>query len=163
MINSTSQLFYFYRNSLVRISGLQAVETLLETPELKLKKKQRIWDGSLTTMPVKLWSEFFPAVCAREAEESICCRSPQCCEKTYLWCISLHDVWRLTHGHTLESCFTGIIHWYVSASFVNVEALELLCMSKEARSNTLYFDLQNSLAGCEIDCCHSRTKSSAWC
>ena len=33
-----SQLFYFYQNSSVRMSGLQAIEKLLESPELKLKK-----------------------------------------------------------------------------------------------------------------------------
>ena len=33
-----SQLFYFYQNSSVRMSGLQAIERLLQCPELKLKK-----------------------------------------------------------------------------------------------------------------------------
>lgn len=33
-----SQLFYFYENSSVRMSGLKAIEQLLQTPELKLKK-----------------------------------------------------------------------------------------------------------------------------
>ena len=32
------QLFYFYENSTVRMSGLKKIEQLLETPELKLKK-----------------------------------------------------------------------------------------------------------------------------
>ena len=32
------QLFYFYENSSVRSSGLKALQELLETPELKLKK-----------------------------------------------------------------------------------------------------------------------------
>ena len=32
------QLFYFYENSPVRLSGLKALEELLQTPELKLKK-----------------------------------------------------------------------------------------------------------------------------
>ena len=32
------QLFYFYENSSVRSSGLKALQELLETPALKLKK-----------------------------------------------------------------------------------------------------------------------------
>ena len=32
------QLFYFYENSAVRMSGLKKIDPLLETPELKLKK-----------------------------------------------------------------------------------------------------------------------------
>ncbi len=32
------QLFYFYENSSVRMSGLKSIEALLETPELKLKQ-----------------------------------------------------------------------------------------------------------------------------
>ena len=35
-----SQLFYFYQNSSVRMSGLQASERLLQSPELKLKTVQ---------------------------------------------------------------------------------------------------------------------------
>ena len=33
-----SQLFYFYQNSPVRMSGLKAIQELLETPTLKLKR-----------------------------------------------------------------------------------------------------------------------------
>ena len=33
-----TQLFYFYENSPVRMSGLKAIEQLLQTPELKLKR-----------------------------------------------------------------------------------------------------------------------------
>ena len=32
------QLFYFYENSTVRMSGLKAIEQLLQTPDLKLKQ-----------------------------------------------------------------------------------------------------------------------------
>ena len=66
-----SQLFYFYQNSSVRMSGLKAIEKLLETPELKLKKPADTrWlshENACQTL-VKV----LPAVCVtlgREAEE----------------------------------------------------------------------------------------------
>ena len=65
------QLFYFYENSPVRLSGLKALEELLETPELKLKKPlDTHWlshDAACQTL-----KKVLPAVIAsleREAEE----------------------------------------------------------------------------------------------
>ena len=65
------QLFYFYENSSVRSSGLKALQLLLETPELKLKRPlDTRWlshDAACQTL-----MKVLPAVIAslkREAEE----------------------------------------------------------------------------------------------
>ena len=38
------QLFYFYENSPVSLSGLKAIEEMLQTPELKVWKKKKKLD-----------------------------------------------------------------------------------------------------------------------
>ena len=58
-----SQLFYFYHNSAVRMSGLQEIEKLLESPELKLKKPADTRWLSQTLVRV------FPAVCVSLSQE----------------------------------------------------------------------------------------------
>ena len=45
----TLTTFYFYENSAVRMAGLKAVEQLLQTKELKLKKS---YAGCQLIMPV---------------------------------------------------------------------------------------------------------------
>ena len=66
-----TQLFYFYENSPVRMSGLKAIEQLLQTPELKLKRAADTrWlshDGACQTL-----MKVLPAVITsleREAQE----------------------------------------------------------------------------------------------
>ena len=53
------QLFYFFKNSSVRMAGLKAMEQQLQTKELKLKKLADTHGGCQLTMPVKHWSMFY--------------------------------------------------------------------------------------------------------
>lgn len=153
-----SQLFHFYHNSSVRMSGLQAIEKLLETPELKLKKPADTrWlshDSACQTL-VKV----FPAVCAslsREAEERgdalavglhNVVRKYNFIASLYMMCDILPTVTRLSCALQASCIDVSQLHLLVTST---IEALELLCTSKGPRSNTLDFDLQNSLASCEV-------------
>ena len=83
-----SQLFYFYQNSSVRMSGLQAIERLLESAELKLKKPAELKLKKPAELKLKKPADtrwlssdracqtlvrIFPAVCvslSREAQET---------------------------------------------------------------------------------------------
>ena len=91
-----SQLFYFYHNSAVRMSGLQEIEKLLESPELKLKKPADTrWlyhDNACQTL-----ARVFPAVCvslSREAEErgDALAVGLQCCKEVQLCGLTLQCV-----------------------------------------------------------------------
>ena len=101
----------------------------------------------------------FPAVCAslsREAEERgdalvvglhNVVRKYTFVASLYMMCDVLPTVTRLSCALQASCIDMSQLHFLVTST---VEALELLCISKGARLNTLEFDLQNSLAGCEI-------------
>ena len=156
-----SQLFYFYHNSAVRMSGLQEIEKLLESPELKLKKPaDTSWlshDKACQTL-----ARVFPAVCvslSREAEERgdalavglyvyNVVRKYNFVASLYMMYDVLPAVSRLSC--VLQSSCTDLsqLHSLVSCT---IEALELLCVSTGPRMNILDAELENSLAHCEID------------
>ena len=153
-----SQLFYFYQNSSVRISGLQAIERLLESPELKLKKPadtRWLSSGRACQTLVRV----FPAVCvslSREAQErgdalaiglSNVVRKYNFVASLYMMCDILPPVSRLSCILQSSHIDLSQLHSLVSST---IETLELLCLSKGPRYNMLDFDLENSLAGCEI-------------
>ena len=153
-----SQLFSFYQNSLVRMSGIQAIERLLELPELKLKKPadtRWLSSESACQTPVHV----FPAVCvslSREAEErgdafaiglSNIVRKYNFVASLYMMCDVLPPVSRLSCVLQSSHIDLSQLHSPVSST---IETLELLCLSKGPRYNMLDLDLGNSLAGCEI-------------
>ena len=97
-----------FHNSSVRMSGLQAIEKLLETPKLKLKKPE-IQGGSHMTLPVKLWSKCFhhfaPACLGRLRRGDAL--AVQCCEKVqlsslYMMCDILPTVTHLSCASCID-------------------------------------------------------------
>ena len=152
-----SQLFHFYHNSSVIMYGLQAIEKLLETAELKLKKladTRWLSHDSACQILVKV----FPAVCtslSRETEERgdalavglhNVVRKYNFIASLYMMYDILPTVTRLSC--TLQASCIDVSQLHLSVTST-IEALELLCTSKGPWSNTLDFDLQNSLASCE--------------
>ena len=110
------------------------------------------------TVPVKLWS-VFPAVCAslsREAdgrEDALAVglhnvvRKHNFVASLYMMCDILPTVTRLSCALQASCIDVSQLHLLVTST---IEALELLCTSKGQQSNALDFDLQNSLASCEV-------------
>lgn len=142
-----AQLFHFYHNSSVRMSVLEAIEKLIETPKLKLKKpadtRWLLHDSACQTL-VKV----FPAVCAslsREAEQRgdalavglhNVVRKYSFVASLYMMCDILPTVTRLSCALQASCIDVFQLHLLVTST---IEALELLCTSKGPRSNTLDF------------------------
>ena len=128
------QLFHFYENSSVRMSGLKAIEQILELPEIKLKKAADTrWlshDNACKTL-VKV----LPAVIAsleREATErgdalavglSRVVKHYNFVASLYMMCDVLPKVSRLSRIFQFSTIDMSSLHKYVTTA---VEALKLL-------------------------------------
>ena len=153
-----SQLFYFYQNSSVRMSGLQAIERLLQSPELKLKKPADTrWlshDSACQTL-VKV----FPAVCfslSREAQErgdalalglSKVVRMYNFIATLYMMCDVLPVITRLSCKLQTASIDLSSLHSLVQCT---VQTLQLLRDFTGVRLNSLDADFDDSLSECGI-------------
>ena len=150
------QLFYFYENSSVRSSGLKALQELLETPALKLKKPLDVrWlshDNACQTL-----KRVLPAVIAsleREAEErgealavglSRVVQRYNFIGTLYMMCDALPKVSRLSRIFQLSTLDMSELHKHVSTT---VEGLSSLISNPEVGENfrNLNTDLESTLA-----------------
>ena len=153
-----SQLFYFYQNSPVRMSGLKAIEELLEMPALKLKKAADTrWlshESACRTL-VKV----LPAVLvslAREAEErgdalayglDKIVRQYNFIATLYMMCDVLPAINRLSCILQSTSVNFSQLHMLVSTT---IHTLEMLRANPGFQLNKLDSDLQDSLAQSNI-------------
>ena len=144
------QLFYFYENSSVRSSGLKALQELLETPALKLKKPlDTRWlshDNACQTLKRVLSAVF--ASLEREAEErgealavglSRVVQRYNFIATLYMMCDALPKVSRISRIFQLST---------LDMSELTVEGLSSLISNREARENfrNLNTDLESTLA-----------------
>lgn len=154
------QLFYFYENSSVRSSGLKALQELLETPELKLKKTlDTRWlshDAACHT-----FMKVLPAVIAsleREAEErgealaiglSKVVQQYNFIATLYMMCDALPKVSRLSRIFQLSAIDMSQLNKHVSTT---VESLNDLCNNPGAGEyfRKLDSDLASTLAPYKI-------------
>ena len=148
------QLFYFYENSAVRMSGLKAIEHLLQTPELKLKKPlDTRWlshDAACQTL-VKV----LPAVITsleREASERGDALAIGLCKVVkqynfistlYMMCDILPPVSRLSRMFQSSTIDLGMMDSLVSST---IQSLELLKQQDGMFAKQLESDLSSSLA-----------------
>ena len=150
------QLFYFYENSCVWSSGLKALQELLETPELKLKKPlDTRWlshDNACQTLKKPLSAVI--ASLEREAEErgealavglSRVVQRHNFIATLYMMCDALPKVSRLSKIFQLSTIDMSELHKHVKTT---IESLNTLSSNPESGDNfrKLDTDLESTLA-----------------
>ena len=148
------QLFYFYENSPIRLNGLKAIEELLQTPELKLKKPlDTCWlshDAACQTL-----KKVLPAVIAsleREVEErgeALAVGLSKVVQKynfiatLYMMCDALPKVYRLSRLFQLSNIDLAELHSHVQTT---VNGLNGLNSHSGENFSQLDSDLASTLA-----------------
>ena len=128
------QLFYFYENSSVRSSGLRALEELLQTPALKLKKPlDTHWlshDNACQTLKKVLPAVIASLECeAEERGEALAVGLSRVVQRynfiatLYMMCDALPKVSRLSRIFKLQSLDMSELHKHVSTTIEGLNSL----------------------------------------